>query len=285
MIAETPCAPRSGAASVLTRADTLRRSRRDAHGRADPTRAAFLCENRSRRRVSRRGPNLVAVGYVINASIPAEKFNIQRTVGKSQGAIRRHAMMAHHSTLLYPDGTEARGDRPPGRVDSRFGGMCCFPALSVRPARDVRLPSRRTKGTRGVTVDAELTTTELTRATSWRQLIRRAGYAIRGNTKFRSSGEYWEQRYRSGGNSGAGSYSRLASFKAEVLNHFVATRRISSVIEIGSGDGAQLTLAEYPRYTGVDVSQVAVESTRGLFAGDPSKRFISHQRGHGDGPS
>ena len=107
-----------------------------------------------------------------------------------------------------------------------------------------------------------------------RQLIRRAGYAIRGNKTFRTSGEYWEQRYRNGGTSGAGSYSRLAGFKAAVLNDFVATHRVTTVIEIGSGDGAQLTLAEYPDYTGVDVSQVALESTRRLFAGDSSKRFL-----------
>jgi hypothetical protein len=106
------------------------------------------------------------------------------------------------------------------------------------------------------------------------RLLRRARSAIRGKGSFRTSGEYWEQRYRSGGNSGTGSYSRLATFKAEVLNQFVATHEISTVIEIGSGDGAQLTLAEYPSYTGVDVSQVAVESTRRMFAGDPSMRFI-----------
>lgn len=152
--------------------------------------------------------------------------------------------------------------------------MCCLPALSRSAGTGRAVAEQTNERYRGDAVDAEVTTTELTKAKSWRELIRRASYAIRGNTKFRSSGEYWEQRYRSGGNSGAGSYSRLASFKAEVLNAFVATRRISSVIEIGSGDGAQLTLAEYPRYTGVDVSQVAVESTRGLFADDPSKRFI-----------
>lgn len=115
---------------------------------------------------------------------------------------------------------------------------------------------------------------ELTRTATLRQLIRRAGYAVRGNKAFRTSGEYWEQRYRSGGNSGAGSYSRLATFKAEVLNDFVATRPIGTVIEIGSGDGAQLALAEYPSYTGIDVSQVAVESTRRRFADDASKRFL-----------
>lgn len=115
---------------------------------------------------------------------------------------------------------------------------------------------------------------DITKMDSLRRLFRRAGDIFRGNRSFRTSGEYWEQRYRNGGNSGAGSYSRLAAFKAEVLNHFVATHHVDTVIEFGSGDGAQLTLAAYPRYTGVDVSNAAVESTRQRFAAEPSMRFI-----------
>lgn len=66
---------------------------------------------------------------------------------------------------------------------------------------------------------------------------------------FRTSGDYWEQRYRQAGNSGAGSYGRLAEFKAEVLNEFVARHSIGSVVEFGSGDGNQLTLAKYDNAT------------------------------------
>jgi hypothetical protein len=88
------------------------------------------------------------------------------------------------------------------------------------------------------------------------------------------SQDYWESRYRDGRNSGAGSYNRLAQFKAEVLNRFVADHRISRVIEFGSGDGSQLRLCEYPNYIGVDVSRTAVESTRRLYSGDETKTFI-----------
>ena len=42
---------------------------------------------------------------------------------------------------------------------------------------------------------------------------------LRGLT-FRNSTDYWERRYRKGGNSGAGSYNRLARFKAGFLNGF-----------------------------------------------------------------
>lgn len=94
------------------------------------------------------------------------------------------------------------------------------------------------------------------------------------NQKDFISGDYWENRYRAGGDSGAGSYNRLARFKADVINRFVAERGIGSVIEFGSGDGAQLKLANYPSYTGVDVSHTVLEITRKTFAADPTKRFI-----------
>jgi len=92
---------------------------------------------------------------------------------------------------------------------------------------------------------------------------------------FTISAEYWEKRYKTGGNSGAGSYGRLANFKAEVLNEFVARKEISSVIEFGSGDGNQLKLAKYPIYTGVDISMTAVEQCRKHYAGDTNKSFLT----------
>lgn len=89
-----------------------------------------------------------------------------------------------------------------------------------------------------------------------------------------SSSKYWEQRYLSGDNSGIGSYGRLAQFKAETLNQFVKTNKINTVIEWGCGDGNQLSLANYPLYTGFDVSKEAIRICTEKFKGDPSKRFI-----------
>lgn len=90
---------------------------------------------------------------------------------------------------------------------------------------------------------------------------------------FKSS-DYWDRRYRIGGNSGAGSYGRLAKFKAEFLNTFIREHQVSSVIEYGCGDRAQLDLARYPSYLGIDVSTKAVDICRTRFAGDESKRFM-----------
>jgi hypothetical protein len=92
--------------------------------------------------------------------------------------------------------------------------------------------------------------------------------------QFTESQNYWEERYRVGGNSGAGSYGRLARFKAEFLNRFVNENGIETVVEFGSGDGAQLSLAKYPRYLGVDVSATAVELCRSIYADRPGFEFI-----------
>lgn len=92
---------------------------------------------------------------------------------------------------------------------------------------------------------------------------------------FRSSPSYWEERYENGSNSGSGSYGRLAIFKANVINQFVKNRKVRSVIEFGCGDGSQLKLADYPDYTGVDVSASAATLCRQIFVGDPHKKFLT----------
>ncbi len=90
---------------------------------------------------------------------------------------------------------------------------------------------------------------------------------------FRGSLQYWEDRYQSKGNSGTGSYSHLAEYKAEVLNDFVSSNNIKRVIEFGCGDGNQLTLAKYPEYLGLDVSPTAIKLCCDLFRDDHSKGF------------
>jgi SAM-dependent methyltransferase len=96
--------------------------------------------------------------------------------------------------------------------------------------------------------------------------------------RFRGSSSYWEQRYRRGGTSGAGSFRHLAEFKAETLNDFVARVGIQSVIEFGCGDGAQLALAGYPRYVGIDVTKSSISTCRQRFAGDATKSFYLSSR-------
>jgi hypothetical protein len=90
---------------------------------------------------------------------------------------------------------------------------------------------------------------------------------------FPGSVAFWESVYREGGNSGPGSYGRLAEFKAEILNDFVRTKGIETVIEFGCGDGAQLQRMEYPEYVGVDVAAGSILRCSALFAEDGTKRF------------
>lgn len=87
------------------------------------------------------------------------------------------------------------------------------------------------------------------------------------------SAEYWEQRYKSNGTSGEGSYNHFADFKADFLNKFVETAEVNLVIEFGCGDGNQLLLAKYPNYVGFDVSQSSIEQCKNIFSNDKTKEF------------
>jgi hypothetical protein len=98
---------------------------------------------------------------------------------------------------------------------------------------------------------------------SWRQ-----------RNAFDSSSGFWEKRYARGGTSGPGSYGELAHGKAAFLNSFVQKHKVTSLIEFGCGDGHQLSLAEYPRYIGLDVSKSAIVLCKQRFAADQSKSFF-----------
>ena len=109
---------------------------------------------------------------------------------------------------------------------------------------------------------------DIARRIYWRLLAR-----TRDPEPFSDSAAYWEKRYASGGNSGVGSYRLFAEFKAEVLNTFVDTHPVQSVIEFGCGDGNQLGLARYPTYLGLDVSSTAISRCKEIFKSDRHKSF------------
>jgi hypothetical protein len=92
--------------------------------------------------------------------------------------------------------------------------------------------------------------------------------------RFPGSASYWEQRYIHGQSSGSGSYGETAVAKAKFLNTFVKENNVESIIEFGCGDGNQLTLAEYPRYVGLDVSRSAIGLCRRRFSDDTTKSFF-----------
>lgn len=93
-------------------------------------------------------------------------------------------------------------------------------------------------------------------------------------SRFGNSKQYWRDRYARGGNSGMGSYSHLAQFKARVVNDYVADNNVRSVIEFGCGDGNQLSLAKYEKYIGLDVAPIAIGLCAQRFGGDDRKSFF-----------
>lgn len=87
---------------------------------------------------------------------------------------------------------------------------------------------------------------------------------------------YWESVYHLGvdeGHSGCGSYGKLADFKAEIVNAFVAQNNIQTVVEFGCGDGNNLKFMNYPNYIGLDVSATTVKRCQQLFSEDLTKSF------------
>jgi hypothetical protein len=97
---------------------------------------------------------------------------------------------------------------------------------------------------------------------------------LRQRVRWTGSASFWERRYAGGRTSGDGSYGKLGAAKAEFLNTFVHEHGVQSVVEFGCGDGYQLSLADYPRYVGLDVSPTAIGMCKRRFADDPTKSFF-----------
>jgi SAM-dependent methyltransferase len=102
---------------------------------------------------------------------------------------------------------------------------------------------------------------------------RRIYHKLEKINDFSGSTNYWINRYEIGRDSGPGSYNQLALHKAEVINEFVKSNEIKTVIEYGCGDGNQLRYANYPQYTGFDISLRAIKICQTLYKQDISKAF------------
>ena len=90
--------------------------------------------------------------------------------------------------------------------------------------------------------------------------------------RFTNSHDYWLRRYRLGGDSGVGSGGASAAYKADYLNTFVMQHGISSMIDLGCGDGRNAVLLSVPSYLGLDISPRAVALARARCSGQ-HKRF------------
>lgn len=93
---------------------------------------------------------------------------------------------------------------------------------------------------------------------------------------FKSSKEYWDNRYKRGGNSGIGSYGKMSRFKADVINKYSKDNDVKTVCEFGCGDGNQLSLFKFEHYTGYDISETVIEKCKKMFS-DTNKKFYNIQ--------
>jgi len=94
---------------------------------------------------------------------------------------------------------------------------------------------------------------------------------------FPGSSNFWIKVYKNGGDSGPGSYGKLANFKAEFLNNFIEKNEIDSIIEFGCGDGNQISLGRYKSYLGFDIAPEAISLCIKKFSNDVSKSFLLYQ--------
>jgi SAM-dependent methyltransferase len=91
---------------------------------------------------------------------------------------------------------------------------------------------------------------------------------------FPTSTVHWQRHYEHGGDSGPGSYGELATYKANLINQVVRERGIRSIIELGCGDGNQLSYLEVEQYIGLDISKVAIQRCVARYGGNPKRSFI-----------
>lgn len=81
------------------------------------------------------------------------------------------------------------------------------------------------------------------------------------------SGEFWEARYKSGGNSGDGSYGVNGRFKIDVLNNYFHRVEPLGVLDFGVGDFTYSSVIAGKRFPffGIDVSAMKVAQLKGQF--------------------
>lgn len=85
---------------------------------------------------------------------------------------------------------------------------------------------------------------------------------------------YWEERYKGGGNSGTGSYGAKSEYKASILNNLLEKNKINNLIEFGCGDGNNINCYNVEYYTGLDVSETAINICISTYKDDEKKSFI-----------
>jgi hypothetical protein len=86
---------------------------------------------------------------------------------------------------------------------------------------------------------------------------------------------YWENRYKSNGNSGLGSYGDESIFKADYINKLIKDYKIETINDFGCGDSNQISmLYGFKKYTGYDVSNTVLNLCRDKFKDNQNMLFV-----------
>jgi len=72
--------------------------------------------------------------------------------------------------------------------------------------------------------------------------------------------QYWENRYREGGTSGAGSIGEFREWKWGIIARHVG--KIDDVLDVGCGDLSFWESRDCPKYLGIDISPTVIEHNR-----------------------
>ena len=101
---------------------------------------------------------------------------------------------------------------------------------------------------------------------------------------FHEIASFWDNRYKMGGDSGAGSYGDAATFKAEFVNGVARDYKVKSVIDFGCGDGNQLTLLylDGVEYIGLDIAPEAISLCETKFKNHKSAPKFKLQESYED---
>jgi SAM-dependent methyltransferase len=89
--------------------------------------------------------------------------------------------------------------------------------------------------------------------------------------------DYWETRYKNGGNSGLGSRGDNLEFKGKVINQLIEKYNIKSICDLGCGDGEQIKTYNIKKYIGLDVSKSTIDNCKNIFKSDKNKKFYVYQ--------
>jgi len=85
---------------------------------------------------------------------------------------------------------------------------------------------------------------------------------------------YWENRYKNGGNSGMGSYGSEHNFKTNYINDLIKEYNIKTINDFGCGDGNQIkNITGYSHYYGFDISPTTVKNCQKKYEKNMKMRF------------